>query len=129
MFSPPKISWVVKGIKCICLHFLPVFYLIQPSSKQIICFDFGKQNSVLPIVFYVPCERVNEIESKSDERSSRKDRCRRQQGRNQFDCGSPRTRRRNHRSRRRRYCHLQGLVGQSQVRSLEIVSHKCQNVF
>ncbi len=39
------------------LHFLqilPVFYLIQPSSKQIICFDFWKQNNVLPIVFYVP---------------------------------------------------------------------------
>jgi hypothetical protein len=54
MFSPPKISWVVSGIKYICLHLLPVFYLIQPSSKQIICFDFRKQNSVLPIVFYVP---------------------------------------------------------------------------
>ncbi len=26
----------------------------QPSSKQIICFDVGKQKSVLPIVFYVP---------------------------------------------------------------------------
>jgi hypothetical protein len=55
MFSPPKISWVVLGIKYICLHLLPVFYLIQqPSSEQIICFDFWKQNSVLPIVFYVP---------------------------------------------------------------------------
>ncbi len=41
-------------IKCICLHLFTVFYLIQPSSKQIICFDFGKQNSVLPILFYVP---------------------------------------------------------------------------
>ncbi len=51
MFSPPKISWVVSEIKYICLHLLPVFYLIQPS---IICFDFRKQNSVLPIVFYVP---------------------------------------------------------------------------
>jgi hypothetical protein len=40
MFSPPKISWVVAGIKYICLHLLPIFYLIQPSSKQIICFDF-----------------------------------------------------------------------------------------
>jgi hypothetical protein len=49
MFSPPKISWVVSGIKYICLYLLPVFYLIQPSSKQIICFDFQKQNSVLPI--------------------------------------------------------------------------------
>ena len=56
MFSPPKISWVVSGLKYICVHLLPVFYLIQPSSKQIICFDFQKQNSVLPIVFYVPCE-------------------------------------------------------------------------
>jgi hypothetical protein len=55
MFSPPKISWVVSGIKYICLHLLPVFYPIQPSSKQIICFDFQKQNSVLPtLVFYVP---------------------------------------------------------------------------
>ncbi len=34
MFSPPKISWVVSGIKYICLHLLPVFYLIQPSSEQ-----------------------------------------------------------------------------------------------
>ncbi len=55
MFSPPKISWAVSGTKYICLHSIPVFYLIQPSGKQIICFDFRKQNSVLPIVFYVPC--------------------------------------------------------------------------
>ncbi len=54
MFSPPKISWVITEIKYICLHLLPVFDLIQSSSKQIICFDFRKQNSVLPIVFYVP---------------------------------------------------------------------------
>jgi hypothetical protein len=54
MFSHPKISWVVSGIKYICLLLLPVFYLIQPSSEQIICFDFQKQNSVVPIVFYVP---------------------------------------------------------------------------
>ncbi len=54
MFSPPKISRVVSEMKYICLHLLPVFYLIQPSSRQIICFDFRKQNSVLPIVFYVP---------------------------------------------------------------------------
>ncbi len=33
MFSPPKVSWVTLGIKYICLHLLPVFYLIQPSSK------------------------------------------------------------------------------------------------
>ncbi len=58
MFSPPKISWVVSGIKYICLHSLTVFYLIQPSSNQIICFDFRKQNSVLPIVFYVPWKKV-----------------------------------------------------------------------
>jgi hypothetical protein len=55
MFSPPKISLTVWGIKYICLHLFTVFYLIQPSSKQIICFDFRKQNSVLPIVVYVPC--------------------------------------------------------------------------
>ncbi len=55
MFSPPEIRRVNSGIKYICLHLLPVFYLIQPSSKQIICFDFGKQNSVLPKAFYVPC--------------------------------------------------------------------------
>ncbi len=54
MFSPPKISSTVWGIKYICLQLFTVFYLIQPSSKQIICFDFGKQNSMLPIVFYVP---------------------------------------------------------------------------
>ncbi len=54
MFRPPKISWAVWEIKYIFLHYLPVIYLIQPSSKQIICFDFRKQNSVLPIVFYVP---------------------------------------------------------------------------
>ncbi len=59
MFSPPKISWVVSVIKYICLHLLPVFYVIQPSSKQIICFDFRKQNSVLPIVFYVPCQYLS----------------------------------------------------------------------
>ncbi len=45
MFSPPKITWVISGIKYICLHLLPVFYIIQPSSKQIICFDFRKQNT------------------------------------------------------------------------------------
>ncbi len=50
MFSPPKISWVVSEIKYIILHLLPVFYLIQPSSKRIICFDFRKQNSVLPSI-------------------------------------------------------------------------------
>ena len=48
MFSPPKISWTVYGIKNICLHVLAVFYLTQPSRKQIICFDFEKQNSALP---------------------------------------------------------------------------------
>ncbi len=51
MFSPPKIRYTVY----ICLHLFTVFCLIQPSSKQIICFDFGKQNSVLLIVSYVPC--------------------------------------------------------------------------
>jgi hypothetical protein len=54
VFSPPKISKTVRGIKHICLDLFTVFYLIQPSSKQFICFDFGEQNSVLPIVFYVP---------------------------------------------------------------------------
>ncbi len=56
MFGPPEISWVIWGIKSICLNFLPVFYLIYPSSKQIICFDFWKQKMVLPI-FYVPWEK------------------------------------------------------------------------
>ncbi len=60
MFNPPKISMVVSGIKYICFHLLPVFYLIQPSSKQIICFDFRQQNSVLPIVFYVPWQKWND---------------------------------------------------------------------
>jgi hypothetical protein len=54
MFSPPKITWAVWGIKYI-FYLLPVFYLIKASSKQIIWFDFQKQNSVLPIIFYVPC--------------------------------------------------------------------------
>ncbi len=54
MFSPPKISWAIRGIKYIFLQLLLVFYVIQSSIEQIICFDFGKQNSVLPIVFYVP---------------------------------------------------------------------------
>ncbi len=62
MFSPPKISWVVSGIKYICLHLFTVFYLVQPSSKQIIYFDFRKQNSVLPIVFYVPYFTIFEWE-------------------------------------------------------------------
>jgi hypothetical protein len=61
MFSPPKISWTISGIKCICLHILSVFYLIQPFIKQIICFDFRKQNSVLPIVFCVPCSLYTTI--------------------------------------------------------------------
>ena len=42
MFSPPKISYTIWGIKAICLHLLTVFYLTQPFSKQIICFDFQK---------------------------------------------------------------------------------------
>jgi hypothetical protein len=59
MLSPPKISHIDSlSNKIHFLHFIPVFYLIQPSSKQIICFEFGKQNSVQPIVFYVPCLRV-----------------------------------------------------------------------
>ncbi len=53
IFSPPKISYTIWGIKYIWLHLFSVFYLIQPSSKQIPSFDFGKQNSVLPTVFYV----------------------------------------------------------------------------
>ncbi len=36
MFSPPKISWVVSGINYICLHLLPVFYLIQPSDLKVV---------------------------------------------------------------------------------------------
>jgi hypothetical protein len=54
MFSPPEKSQIIRGIKYICLQLFTVFYLIQASSKQIICIDFGKQNGVLPIVFYVP---------------------------------------------------------------------------
>ena len=41
-------------IKNIFLQLLKVFYQAQPTSKQIICFDFEKQNSVLPKVFYTP---------------------------------------------------------------------------
>ncbi len=101
MFSPPKISYTVWGIKYICFQLpyilayksrnfgqiLPnifpirlirgstytrvytvftVFCLIQPSSKQIICFNFGKQNSVLPIVFYVPCQKSLKISEKKN---------------------------------------------------------------
>jgi hypothetical protein len=62
MFSPTKISWVVSGIKCICLNLLPVFYLIQPFSKQIICFELQKQNSALPLVFSVPCPKACSIQ-------------------------------------------------------------------
>ncbi len=29
-------------MKYICLNVFTVFYLIQPSSKQIICFDFNR---------------------------------------------------------------------------------------
>ncbi len=57
MVSPPKISWTVWGLKYICLHLFIVFYLIQPSNKQIICFDLGNHNNVLPIVLYVPCKK------------------------------------------------------------------------
>ena len=35
-------------MKSICLHVLTVFYLTHPSSKQIICLDFKKQDSALP---------------------------------------------------------------------------------
>ena len=49
MFSPPKINQTLKEIKKnICILALTVFYLTQPSNKQIICFDFEKQNSALP---------------------------------------------------------------------------------
>ena len=36
------------GIKNMCLHVISDFYLTQPSNKQLICFDFKKQNSSLP---------------------------------------------------------------------------------
>ncbi len=51
---PSKNKLVRLRNKIQFLQLLPVFYLIQLSSKQIICFDFRKQNSVLPMVFYVP---------------------------------------------------------------------------
>ncbi len=55
MYSPPNISWAVWGIKYIFYsYFLFSILHFQPFSKQIICFDIRKQNSVLPIVFYVP---------------------------------------------------------------------------
>ncbi len=43
--SPPK-----NKLDRLMNKFLFVFYLTQPSSKQIICFDFEK-NSALPLVF------------------------------------------------------------------------------
>jgi hypothetical protein len=54
MFSPPKISLVVSGMKYICLPLLPVFCLISPPVNKSFFFFFQKQNSVLPIVFYAP---------------------------------------------------------------------------
>jgi len=50
MFSPPKIHNLdcVCGIKYICLFIRTVLCLTQPSNKQMICFDFEKQNSILP---------------------------------------------------------------------------------
>ena len=41
----------VKKQKYISLHLLIVFYLTQLSNKQIICFDFEKQNRKLPVLF------------------------------------------------------------------------------
>ena len=49
MLSPPKLS------QSIFFNLLTLFYLIQPLGKQIDCFDFEKQDSTLPIIFYVPC--------------------------------------------------------------------------
>ncbi len=48
-FSPPKISWVISGIKYICLHFFPVFYLMQPSSKQIVLIS---ENKIVCYLYY-----------------------------------------------------------------------------
>ena len=45
MFSPPKLSLTIWGIKHIHLPLLSVFYQTQPSSTQIFCFDFEKQNN------------------------------------------------------------------------------------
>ncbi len=64
MFSPLKISCAIWGIKYIFLQLPPVFYLIKPSSKQIICFDFQKQNSALTIVFYAPCLKHRRTDKK-----------------------------------------------------------------
>ena len=47
MFSIPNRIGCLTN-KNICFHFIPVFYLTQPSNKQIICLDFDKQNSPLP---------------------------------------------------------------------------------
>ena len=43
MFRPPKI----KDLESICLQFRTHLYLIKSTNKQVICFDFEKQNSVL----------------------------------------------------------------------------------
>jgi len=37
-----------------CLMTKIYVFLIEPSNKQIICFDFGKQNSALPVIFFIP---------------------------------------------------------------------------
>ena len=52
IFGPPKLSKTLWEIKYICWHWFTLFYLAKHSSKGIICFDFVKQNTTLPIVFY-----------------------------------------------------------------------------
>ena len=55
MFSPPKLSKTIWGIISFYLDLLTtMFYLTQPSNKQIICFDKKIcKNSALLIVFYI----------------------------------------------------------------------------
>ena len=48
MFSPPKISETVLRNKTYFLRLLSVFYVTQPSDKQMICYDYEKQDSALP---------------------------------------------------------------------------------
>ncbi len=47
IFKPKKYARLFEGFKNICLHLLTVFYLTQPTNKQIICFDFEKPNSAI----------------------------------------------------------------------------------
>jgi len=43
-----------------------MYNFLQPSNKQVICFDFKKQNCVLPIVFNIPCDLASKYNTLKD---------------------------------------------------------------